>query len=541
MKKQKNTQTRAIRLIQGILAHTGSIFLIVFIAIVLALSIRGKSGNPTIEELNSLAWKDEGPLELSPERGRYALLYSIVEDGSVRFSLPTAKFATPDLGYAQDQFVSLFAPGISFLIVPGYLIGKAFNISQVGTYAVIALISLINAVLIHKISRLLHFHPAASIASALVFLFGSPAFAYAVSLYQHHVSTLLILFSIYALLRWKNWFGLLITWFLCAASIPIDYPNAFLMAPIGILALTRMIKLESQERQYLITVKPLLFLTCLAIVIPFLFFTQFNTASYNNPFQFSGTVLQIQSFDAQDNPLRFDGTKIRDPLPADKVNQYTSEKRSAVAFFQTRNLLNGLHTHFTSIDRGVWFYTPIMLLAVVGLFLYYKVNPKLTQVLAAIVGVNILLYSMWGDPYGGWAFGSRYLIPSYAIMSIFLAHLLTVKRRNVIVIVVFCVLSIYSVAVGTLGALTTNRVPPKIEVLSLEAKSNRREKYTYSRNYEMIESNQSKSFAFQSYFSHKVTAKQYYLILVSLISITICASLIMLIATEPENQPSRNI
>src|SRR3990167_9827779 len=116
--------------LKTIYLSVGTTLLILFCTVILALGIRGLSGNPTAEELNSFQWKDSGPLELSPERGRFALLYSIVEDNSLQFSLPIARFATPDLGLSPDgKYVSLFAPAVSFIAIPGYVIGKYFGAS----------------------------------------------------------------------------------------------------------------------------------------------------------------------------------------------------------------------------------------------------------------------------------------------------------------------------------------------------------------------------------------------------------------------------
>ncbi|HBI16758.1 MAG: hypothetical protein UR60_C0017G0001, partial [Candidatus Moranbacteria bacterium GW2011_GWF2_34_56] len=93
----------------------------IFVIVVYALSLRGLPGNPTAENLKSSNWRYEGPLELSPERGRYALVYSIIEDKSLQFSPDVANMAIPDLAYSKSgNFVSLFAPGVSFVVLPGY-------------------------------------------------------------------------------------------------------------------------------------------------------------------------------------------------------------------------------------------------------------------------------------------------------------------------------------------------------------------------------------------------------------------------------------
>src|SRR3989344_887400 len=118
--------------------------LILFCAVILGLSLRGISGNPTSSVINQPQWKENGPFELSPERGRFALALSMIENKSFFYSLPIARFATPDLGFKNGNYVSLFAPGVSFLIIPGFWLGNMLGAGQVGAFAVIALFAFAN-------------------------------------------------------------------------------------------------------------------------------------------------------------------------------------------------------------------------------------------------------------------------------------------------------------------------------------------------------------------------------------------------------------
>jgi hypothetical protein len=154
-----------------------------------------------------------------------------------------------------------------------------------------------------------------------------------------------------------------------------------------------------------------------------------------------------------------------------------------------------------------------MFLSVVGVYILYKKHGKAAALLISIVGVNILLYSMWGDPWGGWAFGSRYLIPSYSILSIFLSISLSGFRKRFGLLVLFLLFTYYSVAVNSLGALTTNKIPPKGEALALEPISGRKEYYTYLRNWEHLHNSGVKSFAWQAYLKDYLTAPQYYFVI----------------------------
>src|SRR3989344_9016173 len=145
-----------------------------FIVVILAISLRGNLGNPNSKEMNSKDWKQDGPFELSPERGRMALTYSLVENNSFIFDLDIAKFVAPDVAQRADgKYVSLFASGVSFTAIPGYVIGKYFGASQVGAYATSAVFALFNVILIYLISKRLGARKSASAVASLVFLFAT--------------------------------------------------------------------------------------------------------------------------------------------------------------------------------------------------------------------------------------------------------------------------------------------------------------------------------------------------------------------------------
>ena len=494
----------------------------IFCAGILAFSIRGISGNPTSNSLNQLSWKESGPFELSPERGRFALTYSLVEDKSASFSIPLAKFVIPDLGYINGKYVSLFAPGISFLIIPGYWLGRFFGISQVGTYAIISLFALANVLLIRAIANRLGASLLASTIASIIFIFATPAFSYAVSLYQHHVSTFLILLSIYILVRFRGLWPLLFIWGLCAASVLIDYPNLFLMFPIGLYALGRFVYVENEENRIKINLKLLGFLTFITALIPLSFFLLFNKISYGNPLQFSGTVPSVLAIDGDGKPTVPTQSGSEN---AEKFIDPQSQNKSAIRFFKTRNMLLGLNTHFLSPDRGIIFYTPVILFGILGTFVLYKKQRNFVVLLLSIACVDVVLYSMWGDPWGGWAFGSRYLIPSYAIMSIFVAFALCTWRKKTLFLILFFVIASYSSGVNTLGAVTTNRIPPKPEVLFLEKISNTEQKYTFMRNVTDLNQNKVKSFVFRMFYKEKISAWQYYRMIVTTLILTLAAML----------------
>lgn len=489
---------------------TSNLIILPLFILVFAFTVRGNLGNPTATQLNNKYWKEDGPFELSPERGRFTLMYSLVEDHSFFYSVPLARFALPDLAYTKGHYVSMFAPLVSYLVIPGYVIGKYLGIAQVGAFSVISLFAVVNAMLISLISRKLGATFWASIIASIIFLFASPAFAYGVNLYQHHISVFLILLSLYILIKWEGLIALSFVWLLCAAAIPVDYPNLVLMVPIGILSLFQLGTLKHYKSKLILDLKLRRFLAVFAIIIPLSFFLWFNYKSYGNPLQLSGTVGSVKDINEQGNPSIPANLKVVNELAYLNPDE---QNKSAVGFFQTRNMLNGFYIHLISPDRGVILFTPITLLGILGIYLTYKKNNRYLNTMLAIITLNLLLYSMWGDPWGGWAFGSRYLIPAYALLSTFSALALTKFKKNILFLFPVTLILLYSIAINTLGAITTSAIPPKVQVLKLEEISGRVEYYNFFRNWEYLKASGSKSFLYRTYFSTLLSHKQYYFLI----------------------------
>lgn len=485
----------------------GTFFTILFCALILALSIKGLPGNPVGADLTDPVWSETGPLEPSIEGGRFALLYSLVENKSFVFSQEVALLATPDLGYRNGKYVSLFAPGASIIAIPGYILGKMIGLSQVGSFAVISLFALLNVYLIKKIAIRLGANSLASTIASLTFLFATPAFAYASTFYQHHISTFLILISVFILIRFNTLFSLIAIWVIYGAAFIVDFPNLILMAPIAVFAASKMFFIAKNHSKVNISFSIPRLLTVLSFVIPLMFLLWYNHNANGGALKLSGTLDRVMSFDAEGIPL----------LGSDLVKEALENKTltappnsSFFSAFLNKHSLNGLYVHFLSPDRGMIFYTPIMLFGVAGLFMQLKKWNKNIILLVSIAAFNIIIYSMWDDPQGGWAFGSRYLIPTYSILAVFIAFLLTNFKKSVITLVLFFAVLSYSVGVNTLGAVSSTSNPPKHEAVALEKQYKKPQKYTYFRNIDQLKNGDSKTFVFKAFAVNYVSAWNYY-------------------------------
>ncbi|MBI2022972.1 hypothetical protein HYT01_00205 [Candidatus Giovannonibacteria bacterium] len=500
----------------------GVIFFALFCSSILILTIRGIDGNPDESALSSPGWASDGPFETSSERGRFALLYSYVEDGSLQFSPALARFALPDLALSPDgKYVSLFAPGVSFIAVPGYFAGKYFGAAQLGVYAVVALFALLNILLVRAIALNLGAEQYAAGLAALAFGFASPAFSYAVAFYQHHISTFFILASIYALTRLSAVPAVLLVAFLYSLAFAVDSPNAILMLPVVIFALGKIVSLE-RVGGFLRLNFNLLGLITLFVALPALIFLfWFNQNSHGDALKLSGTLERI--LEIHDDSISLEKESVQ---------------KTAVGMFKTRNLLKGFYVHLLSPDRGIIHYAPVLILGLMGFLFFGTENSgrslsvslglKIRNVFLGVIGLNVLLYSMFGDPWGGWAFGSRYLIPSYSILSVGLGVALYRLKFNPLFLLIFSLLFFSSLRINALGALTSNLNPPKAEVLELEARTHIEQKYTYERNFDYLRQKGSKSYFYNKFAKPYMSAERYWYFIaasVSLFALSLLAGL----------------
>jgi hypothetical protein len=386
---------------------------------------------------------------------------------------------------------------------------------------VISLFALANCFLIFKISRFLGAKYLLAILAFLIFIFATPSFSYAVAFYQHHVSAFLMLLGVYLYLRYDNFLSVGIIWFLCALAISVDYPNLFLMFPIGVASLGKIFDFSSTKEKINIKLKPVYILSFAFMILPMLFFFWFNDNSYGSPFQLAGAVTQVKDIGSDGKPLQTNytaGLKSKTQKELALEQTIDSSGRNPVRFFNTRHMLNSSYILFFSPDRGILYFTPIILFGLIGIYLLHKTHKDPNKLLVSVLFANILIYTMWGDPWGGWAFGARYLIPAYSILAIYIAVLLSRIKKKYLMIPIL-LLFLYSAFVNTAGALTTNAIPPKVEVLELEEKSGREEKFNYERSLDIIWSGESKSFVFNEFLRDSVTAQQYFLFVYGSISV----------------------
>lgn len=483
------------------------VLIVVLAATFYAATLRGVAGNPPASAFKDNLDQATKPFELSPERGRYAHVLALGERNTYELDQELADAVYPDVGYYKGKFFSFFAPGISYIALPFYLLGKHYNLAQVATFSFISLISILALLFLFKIAReILKLPLWASLLSVMIFAFGSTAWSYAITLYQHQLTVFFIASSFYAVWRYKattpwSWIWGAYVWLAYGLAIFIDYPNALLMLPVIIYFFIASLRREEKQNKIVFSLRG----AFLATVIVFLGISSLHL--YHNDYYF-GSWKQLSGGLPSYRVVK--EAEILKDLPDNQGVVQPPETQDVVGFFSEKNIPFSFYTLTVSPDRGLFLYAPIFILSLFGVFTIRKRINLECAILLGLVGVNVFLYSSWGDPWGGWAYGPRYLIPSMAILSLFIGGWVSKDKSTVVNIVkkiLAYLLFLYSSGIALLGALTTNAVPPKVEADYLHTK------YNFLFNYDFLKSDKSGSFIYNTYLSNSLTLQEYFAIL----------------------------
>jgi hypothetical protein len=124
-------------------------------------------------------------------------------------------------------------------------------------------------------------------------------------------------------------------------------------------------------------------------------------------------------------------------------------------------ITSGLAGILFSPGRGLFFYSPILLLAIPAVYFWYRQSssvPQIIYVIALLFAVaHILLYSQWGMWWGGHCFGPRLLTDITPCLTVLLIPLFLPMTRSRALVVLFSTLLVFSVYVQFLGTFSYPR------------------------------------------------------------------------------------
>jgi hypothetical protein len=470
--------------------------IIIAISIILyTFTVRGSWGNPTRAEIDSNLNSSGQVFETSQERARYAMILSLVNDHVVNID-NYAAMAMPDVGASKGHYYSLFPAGASVLAVPFYLAGRAIGGAQMLTFLISTVFCVLVMLVIARFCLKLGLHWSVALFGSLSFGFATNAWGYSVTFYSHLISAFIIISGLYLTVFSEGKYIILRAFgigFLYGLAVFVDFPNLVIFFPIAFLFTIKAFRISKDKEKFELHIDWRYFVAPVAFAGLMGVYCWSNYVNYGSPTVFSNffprvkdlTVVQTESHQAGGSP-------------ASAAN--------------TRNMLQGLQSFIVSPDRGLIRYTPVVLLFIFGLGYLKRQKRNIEVILLTLPLVCLLSYSMFGDPYGGWAFGSRYMLAVMPELCIMAA--IGLQRFGLFAKILYSLVFIYSASISLLAPLTTNAIPPKVEAVGLGLH------YDYSINLQMLTNDELNSFFYNHVLQGRISGIDYYsaiLILVVLI------------------------
>lgn len=479
---------------------------LLFIVVVLgvyALTLKGQwIDSNQIQKLNELA-KTSQAFESSHERSPFATTLALVSGHTVVLTKEQGGFGAPDAGFLNGKYYSFFPPGVSLMILPLYVLGQAFGAGQLFAYMTIPIIMVVCLLLVFVICKRVFNLPArAALSAAITFGFGTTAWSYTITIYQHIPATTLLLLLFYGTYEYGKDVKRFFWWpavfvLLYGIGMFIDYPNAVLFLPLGFYLLSVGVRTFVSNSKQWLGIRPSLYISFLVIPVVIVGFFAYHQAAFG-----SWRILH--------NRLpRYTSNGVEGG--ADKSTSIAAQKADVSSVFSLSKVPYGVGTFVFSLDRGVFVFSPVLILGILGLLFYSGDRRKEYRTLIAIIVVNVLLYASTGDPWGGWSYGSRYLIPTMGILSIFTGLWVSKGgwRRQI-----FYSLFVASAGIALLGALTSNLIPPKPEAFGIGLQSN------ILLNWNLLRANTTGGFVYNTFLAKIISLKIYYVFILSLLSVT---------------------
>ncbi len=484
------------------------ILLFAFIALMYALTIRGSVGNtyPSFK----LVQQSYPPFETSLERGRYAQVVALSETGDVKID-KFYMFLKPDIAWYNGHFYSTFPPGLAFVAVPFYLLGRFLNLSQVFTFLTTTAFSILTAWLVYKCALKLNLNEQAAVFVTILFSLATVIWAYSVTLSAHTLSAFLLILCFYEYLqigfKKDNFLPFLILGVAYSLNLFVDYPNLVIFLPIVIMAFIKsLVSPTDTELEVKIPYDSLVFF--LTFFIVFMLFGIFNQTHYGRFIAFSNTF-SLKTLE-QSGILK-------------NYNQLTNTLFSNVHYanrFSITQTIYGIYVLLFSHDRGLFYFFPVTLLAILGSVILFRKQRYTLITIALTFLANVFVYGSYDDPWGGWSFGPRYLIVSLPLIALLCGIAFNYALRNRFYTFGAMLILFWSQAVALIGALTTNAVPPSVEAATTHMKDN----FLYNLHY--LEKAGTSSFAFKTLFHFVMTPSIYALLL--LLAVTVFSAYLII-------------
>jgi hypothetical protein len=315
------------------------------------------------------------------------------------------------LRYRDGHYFSVYPVGPALLALPVYVLPVLAGMSSTSDW--VPKLEKLSAALITAVSVLFLFWTLRELTSkgwaliiAGIYAFGTSSFSISCqALWQHGPSQLFLAFSLYLLVK-----GIRESWLVPYAGFTLT--SSVLMRPTDALMVLPM-------AFYLIhRYRSARLMKCLLFALPPMAFFLYENYRY------------FGSLGGGHGPQTLDAT----------------------SFFWRTPFFEGISGLLLSPGRGLFIYSPILVLSMVGIGIVWYRGPLLLRYISIGPLLVMLLYAKWFMWWGGWSYGPRLLADLAPILCLFLYPLCPRMKGRGALSACFVILALFSVGAHTLGA-----------------------------------------------------------------------------------------
>ncbi|MBN2392775.1 MAG: glycosyltransferase family 39 protein [Anaerolineae bacterium] len=337
------------------------------------------------------------------ETSHFVLVQALVEGHT--FVLDTFLPPVPlDLSAYAGHFYSNKPPGFALLMTPGYIVFRyvllpLWSSRPIPDFLPIfpAALGGIAVALTYLLAVDLGLNRKSAAIGALVAGLATIQVVYAISFMYNVASITFLLLALWASFRYREkrqWPFLSLAAFCSGYSVLINFSMGVILLPLAFY----LFRVLLQDRQRSYFYRNLVFFLASGLV-PLVFLGFYNFRCFGSPFVTAYSHYQAPDF-----------VQFQDPVEA-----YTGG-----------NLFAGLWGFLFSASKGLFVYTPILGLALPGLYLSLRerrVRPEWLTVVTTIA-VNIMLFAQYRYWYGGHFVGPRHILPILPLVALLMARFL---------------------------------------------------------------------------------------------------------------------
>ena len=377
----------------------------------------------------------------------FLLTKSIAERSSFWFPLEYKEqyWLSPDYAQIEDKLYSEKAPGLSFLAVPFFIFGKILGnvliesnsifkafispyldfypdndvLSVVGIQVGLSFLAAFGILRLYDVSRIMGISERKSILASVTTAFATPYWVYARTMFGHVPAGVFLICGLYHILKFrekKRIFHLILAGFFSGYGFVIEFPSLFAIPWLAVL-----------------------------VVFPL------NQANFSWKNRF--TALLVYGIVTAISAL---------PLFYYNLVSFGDITANALAFSHWADYLHllepvqkGIIVLLLSNDRGLLYFSPLVLFGFAGLLLAYRRYPLEIMTVFSMILCFIIFYSKKLESHGGAAFGPRYIVPILLLVGLGFGWMLEAMKSSSLTQGCMIVTGIWSFFSTFLGSIYT--------------------------------------------------------------------------------------